>query len=375
LLDEHPLHYLWPIAEEDWLSSRQHVELLCQEARHLLALGWGIDVVVGNGRVLNDEEAARLAGVRWKPWNGYHSPNGSRRRVPKEGTLGDLGQVHKSFLTSVKGRQYRRRQEPKIFNLVTYMEATKLPPRPYVVFELRNQEDGWAAFRQVDAVTVAAMLRSQTCQAAQHDSHQFPAGSEAYVAGHVGEQQETPPRFSYLPLPTIAHPHADGFIRRAVIAEPHGSDGAHVRWAKFRLRNRELVSETHETTAILIPSKNHDNVSRAYVDTAQNWFSVTPVILPGFDDGKHTKAEKLLMKTIAQAGFPLEGVEEIVLRKAPYWPGSQHPNLYHKPRYLKQFPAWHVMVRFRDPIPGPLAMGAGRHCGLGVFAQENSRTD
>ena len=335
-----------------------------------MALGWGIDVVVGNGCVLNDQQAARLPGIRWKPWNGYHSPNGSRRRVPKRKTLPDLDEVHKSFVESTAREVYQPPQKPKVFKYVTYMQRTTLPQRPYVVLELRSEADAWAPFRQVDAIEVAAMLRHQACEAAKRDPHAFPGGAEAYVAGHVGKQEATPPRFSYLPLPTIGHPHADGLIRRVLIAERHGSDGAHVRWAKLRLQNRDLVDETHQTTAILIASKNRDNVLDAYLDRAQNWFSVTPVILPGYDDGKHTKAEKLLMKAIAQAGFPLEALQEIVLRKAPYWPGSQHPNLYHKPSYIKHLPGWHVMIRFGDPIRGPVAIGAGRHCGLGLLAQK-----
>ena len=38
-------------------------------------------------------------------------------------------------------------------------------------------------------------------------------------------------------------------------------------------------------------------------------------------------------------------------------------NLDHRPRY-------HVRVRFPHPIPGPLAIGAGRYRGLGLFAAE-----
>jgi CRISPR-associated protein Csb2 len=112
-----------------------------------------------------------------------------------------------------------------------------------------------------------------------------------------------------------------------------------------------------------------DRVVNAHLRRARTWSSVTPVVLPGFDDNKQEKAERLLVKAAQQAGLPIEAIDDVVLRKAPFWPGSQHPRLYHRPAYLRDLPAWHARVRFSEPIPGPLAIGAGRHCGLGLFVR------
>jgi len=38
------------------------------------------------------------------------------------------------------------------------------------------------------------------------------------------------------------------------------------------------------------------------------------------------------------------------------------------PAYLKDFPRTHALIVSAEPVPGPLALGAGRHIGLGVFA-------
>jgi CRISPR-associated protein Csb2 len=97
------------------------------------------------------------------------------------------------------------------------------------------------------------------------------------------------------------------------------------------------------------------------------------VILPGFDDGKRTKAERLFLQAVPQAGLSMEGVADFTLRKAPFWPASQHPNCYRRPDYLdstknRRFSAWHVHLSFRGPVAGPISIGAGRHCGLGVLA-------
>jgi hypothetical protein len=47
--------------------------------------------------------------------------------------------------------------------------------------------------------------------------------------------------------------------------------------------------------------------------------------------------------------------------------GIATPRLYHRPAYLCDPPPWHDRVRLSEPISGPLTIGSGRHCGLGLF--------
>ena len=380
MLNGQSLHYLWPVREDEWsdAQARDAVAVLCQAARHLLALGWGIDLVVGNGRGLRDREAQALEGERWRPWRDGGVAE-DRRRVPKQGTLDDLNRVYRSFVDSIQGKLFRPSMKPRVFDVLSYRRLTALPPRPYVAFDLRNAEGRWRAIPQTDAVLVAGWLRHQACEAARRDTHEFEGGSEVYVAGHVGNQEVSPPRFSYLPVPTIGHPHADGMIRRVLVAEPHGSDGTHVRWARSRLVNASLVDTVQRVQAILTLPERPKEVYPLYHSQSEAWCSVTPVALPGHDDGRQTKAERLFLKAVQQAGLPVDAVEEFTLRKAPFWPDSQHPMLYRHPQdYLKQWPLWHAHVCFKRAIPGPVSIGVGRHCGLGVFAAEgdqgNTRT-
>jgi CRISPR-associated protein Csb2 len=380
LLDGDTLHYLWAIDEGQWDTAKSHAELLCAEARCLLALGWGIDQVVGNGRILTDAEAAALPGQRWRAWE-VHRPGQQMTRTPVADSLDNLEQVHRSFLDRIKDKQYRPSLKLRKFGTVAYVRQTVLPARPCAVFEL---PDG-VSFRQEDAVKVAAMLRSLTCRLAKADTHKFPGGSELYVAGHVEDDSPNHARFSYLPLPTIGHPHADGMVRRLLIAEPFGGDGRCARWAQQRLRNAILKDEDGNERGILLdpwrPGSNE--MIRGYVgkkEGSRTWCTVTPVILPGYDDVKAItqvknksplKAERLLFKCLVHAGIPLESVAGVTLRRAPFWPGSQHPKLYRRPDYLADQharPGWHVRLVFHEPVSGPLSIGAGRHIGLGIFA-------
>ncbi|MBI2265389.1 MAG: type I-U CRISPR-associated protein Cas5/Cas6 [Armatimonadetes bacterium] len=368
LVDGKTIYYVWPIQEKVGHSARSHAGIICKEARHVLALGWGIDQVVGSGQILSDSEVAALPGQLWRARSTYR-PGMPTWRVPTADSLEDVERVHQSFLQRIAGRQYNPPLKPSRFASVVYISTVTLPPRSYAIFEL---PDG-VAFRQENASQVAAMMRSLACNSAKMDTHEFPGGSEIYVAGHITNKQgDTPLRFSYLPLPTIGHEHADGMIRRLLIAEPYDGKGSHARWAQQRLCNQALRDTGGNERGVLLDlwRSSSKAMVRRYVAESKSWSTVTPVILPGFDDGKQAKAEKLLLQATEQAGLRLEAVTDLALRKAPFWDGSQHPRQYQRPQYLKHLPAWHVRLVFREPVPGPLALGAGRHCGLGLFRRE-----
>ncbi len=383
LLKGDTVHYLWSIGDYEWsqAETRAAVDVLCQESRHLLSVGWGIDMAVGNARVLSATHLAEALSAAPERWQAHR---GTGSRIPMEGTLVDLDRAYGEFVNTVRSDGTILNPTPvRRFRAVTYRRLGSLPDRPFAAFGLWRVDDleRRRAFRQEDAIVVAAMLRHAACEAAKRDSHQFPGGSDVYVAGHVNSSEQTPPRFSYLPLPTIGHPHADGMIRRVIVAEPHGGDGRHREWVELRLRGCELVGQNGgHPVAVLHRTPTDDKVVPQYVGPAKVWASVTPVILPGYDDFKAIadcrdthpiKAERLLLKCLQQAGIPPESVADLTMRKAPFWAGSLHPRQYRRPEYLANphaKPGWHVHLVFREPVPGPLAIGAGRHCGLGLFA-------
>src|SRR5579884_2826128 len=186
LLDGVTVHFLWRIEQNEWRTAEPHAALLCRQARRLLALGWGIDQVVGDGRVLSETEVTALSGLRWIP-STAHRPSAPAWRTPTSGSLDDLEEVYRSFVTRLEGSRFQPPRRFMTFETVAYLGALVLPSRPYAAFEL---PDG-VAFRQEDAARAAAILRSLTIDRALQDTHAFPGGSEKYVAGHVGAARET----------------------------------------------------------------------------------------------------------------------------------------------------------------------------------------
>jgi CRISPR-associated protein Csb2 len=371
------VHYVYFLSDDD----ESHAKAICAIAGRLHTLGWGVDAACAIGRLVQDDQVAELPGVRWLPRPDIHHA-GQSRRVADLGALEDLRRCHELFTSRVSKKLYTFPNRSHRFRVVPYGPSSAVAARPYVAFELRRVEnpDEYRALRQEDANVVAAMVRHVACDAAKVE-WPFAEASDVYVAGHANGSSETPPRFSYLPLPTIGHPHADGMIRRVFVTEPHGGDGRHVEWLRLQLRGGILVQEDRgRPVALLQRTRRADSVVARYLGPTREWSSVTPVILPGYDEFKGirdhrdlqpTKAERLLLKCLLHAGIPPEAVSDLTMRKAPFWPGSLHPRQYRRPQYLADHharPGWHVHLLFREPVTGPLAVGAGRHCGLGLMA-------
>ncbi len=387
MLDGTTVHYLWPLDETHRSDAPWHD--IVAAARSIVALGWGIDAAIGDACIIDDDRAGTLPGQRWLP--GRVGTAGLR--VPVPGTLEALAARHAKFLNRLKDGVFHPVPPLRAFQTVAYHRVSDLPSRPFAAFVLRplDSDRGYAAFAATEAVCIAAMLRHAACQAARGDLDDRPGAWRTnewalrFVAGHGPEgspkrrnKHDTYPRFSYLPLPSIGHRHADGMIRRVIMAEPFGGDGRSARWASLRLAGVTLQSEARGPAARLEPVEPYEKeftsvfrgyAARSYMDWADRWTSVTPVILPGFDDGKREKAEGLLVHAIRQAGLPVNAVAEFVLRKAPFWAPAQHSSRFQRPNYLTHLPAWHVRLRFREPVSGPISLGAGRHCGLGVLAR------
>jgi CRISPR-associated protein Csb2 len=365
------VRFLWPIADDAWAVARPQAELLMSEARHLHALGLGIDLVAGNGRILSDSERAALRGEIWVGEEG-----GVGWRVPVVGSLDELSARHVRAATRVAAAGDRRTSRwvttpspPVVWREVGYRRRALGRERTAHAFALAGAEDELLSFDPRRVVEVAAWLRHAAHISAKALKLDAPF-VEGFVCGHGEDETEKNSRFSYLPLPTLTPKGRDGRIRRALIAEPFGGSGDKALAVARRLRGAALVEEgTGEIMAELRAVAPADGVFRRYLpkDGALTWGTVTPIVLPGRDDRRSRKAVGLVLKALAQAGYTTP-VTEVTLQAAPVFPGQEMAAGYRLPEYLKPFPRTHVIVTFAEPMPGPVAIGGGRHIGLGLMA-------
>ena len=359
----------WPLSAEQLAAGVSHVPTLAEAARSITHLGWGVDQAVGHAALLDGEPPVEADSERWMPGGGVGL------RVPRAGTLADLSAKHAAFLGRVSGDRFLPVPPLSNFGVVGYARATDLPARPWAAFTiLKPDASGNRAFDAARRTRdVAAWVRHATGAVCAGWPFEEVAG---FVHGHDPADNTKPlkgasadRRFHYLPLPTlnVALNRVES-IRRVLVVGPPGCEDQ-VTWVRRRLPGQMLEANDVEWGLLnLLPTK--DWVLGQYIATAKEWSTVTPVIWPGHDDRDAKKAEGLLRKAFGQAGLTPEvvaGIEELEWRPVGFRAGLDPAHRYTKPASLTGR-AYHVRVRFKTAVAGPLAVGAGRFRGFGLFA-------
>lgn len=391
------LHYLFALPD----GPCEHLEVLQAAARRITHLGWGIDMAVGDASIISAEDAANLEGVRWRP-----SPSGDvSLRAPKQGTLSDLMRKHTDFLNRISSDGFRPVPPLRVFDVVKYRSQSNAARSPFRLFELRNLDGSRFRYSHRKLTHISGMVRHLAIEAMKTAG--LPRGVpndwiETYVAGHKGGGSVEHRQLSYIPLPSVGHDHADPGIRRVMIVAPVGDDALLDHVAR-RLGGQQLVPVHGDEFAggdppLLVPlPRMGDGVTRRYTVAANTWYSFTPVILPGHDDHKPEKTRKLIKKALAQSGidqpcefewsafsrFPKSYSAHKYVRDENSSNGKRIIG-YIRPDHLLDQTAVHLVLRFghredpNDPesrwlpaerlVPGPITLGAGRHCGFGLMA-------
>jgi len=418
------VHYLYPIADADEFA--RHRETLTAAARSITHLGWGVDMVAGNASEVSEEDAAKFAGERWRPAEGAATTS---LRVPRAGTLEKLMEKHAAFLGRLSNDGFKPVPPLTAFDTIGYRRDTETASRPFAAFEIHRTiaelaelPAGASRFRPFDpvrtpgfartsgshdpcgAVVVAGMVRHATAAVARISQWVDESRIVSFIEGHGDKkdgQATTDDRLMFLPLPTITPLKVES-IRRVLIVGPPGQDLTRVRQL---LNGRELVSEPHfEAVAMLAVSSQRDETVRRYTASSCRWSTVTPVVLPGYDDpdgvrrrlsertparpmlaaekqrqleGLNRRVRDLLLRAFEHTGIGpgLLSIEKLESGEAElewcdvgFRAGVDLARRYNL--NTPQYPRYHVRVRFVHPVCGPLAVGAGRYRGLGLFATE-----
>jgi CRISPR-associated protein Csb2 len=170
-------------------------------------------------------------------------------------------------------------------------------------------------------------------------------------------------------LPTIDPRNVASGIRRVLIAEPTGANGQQIAWISKILGGSFVTNTEKHRVALLAPCQTDGVVSR-YQKSARTWVTATPVALPGCDDGKPKKRERLFFKAVKHAGYSPDALAQVEFHRVPFLRGAEYSLSYRpgRPHYLQACSVYHVRLRWKNAVTGPIAIGSGRHCGLGIFA-------
>jgi CRISPR-associated protein Csb2 len=303
---------------------------------------------------------------------------------------------HGDFLGRLTKDGFRPVPPLRVFDVVRYQREDQPLERPFRVFELRTLDGARFRYPHRKLIHIAGMIRHLVIQAAKKDP---PVGVsddwvETFVAGHAAENSREHRQLSYLPLPSIGKAHTDPGVRRVMIAAPIGDHGWLDHIAR-RLAGQVLRPDSSKPDPfggreppLLVPvsPKARDGVVSSYTKEASEWHSVTPVVLPGHNDHKPEKTCALIEKALRQSGvhfscdYEWSAFSRFPKSYSAYkYATNKQPQGYIRPNHLQSQTAVHLTLRFHDgsaerrpvKVPGPMVVGAGRHCGFGLFAAVN----
>lgn len=371
MLDSPEIHYLWHVPENSLDTTK-----VIEAARCLSCFGLGIDMAYASAQLTNESKIGKLRGIRWFPKLDSMRDEGLLR-VPVEGTVADLLRAHRSVLNRIEdGKPLRTIDRPRVFDEVAYAGSEQPLGLPHVTFALRTYSGEFFRYPHAKLIHIAGMTRNAAIKAMEAYPPENVEASwvETVIAGHRSVDSNLHKQFSYIPLSSIGHEHADADIRRVMLVAPFGEE-AHLSHLAEQLEGEELTPEYGEQGPVLERIRK-DGVTRQYLESTDQWATVTPVILPGHDDHKPGKTERLIKKALLQSGvdapctFTWSAVPNFKNSLSAYRHDRQGKNIgYFRPGHLQSLTAVHLRLRFQTEMAGPLCIGAGRHYGLGLLAR------
>lgn len=370
------IDYFWSDAGS--ADSLHHAGIITQCARHIRCLGWGIDMAIGMGRVIEALPDPPTGFELYTP--AEFQRGGNPLRVPCAGSLRSLEMAHHGALNRIRFNPETGQEElhddpgKTSFDICAYGAS---PARPYCAFELcrPNGEDS-LSFDPRHIKKWVGMIRGLLNSMCVHNA----IGRDKVDRILLGHPKEySGPRVSIMPLLSVGHRHAGGRVRRIILAEPFDGSGEICRQLAEILNNKCLVPEKSNQPVAQLRrlSQNDRYVRKWYAGSARQWASVSPVLLPGFDHPRSNnetkvleRAERLVHKSLHQANIAVPC--RIEISPISWWDDVPHARGFVPRDKLGPAPRYHVKLTFDQPFTGPLSLGRQRYTGFGVFAAIDS---
>ncbi|MCP4498360.1 MAG: type I-U CRISPR-associated protein Cas5/Cas6 [Deltaproteobacteria bacterium] len=390
-----PVVYTWQIDEKQQVQAEQVIEM----AQHLYQLGRGIDMAWATGEVIGQEATDRMlenhAGEILRPALGAQ---GGELSCPRAGSLDSLERRYEDTLqrfsyesVGKKRIQVFRQPAKALFEEVSYNSQPQQK-----LYDLRLAEHQ-SRFSPVSLTAIAALTASLRDAAVARLTKALPshqAEIERWLLGKVSDSAKAvvaSERVRLIPLPSIGHEHVGREIRRLLVCVPAtcGLRQKDVFWAFNGLDigddKRTFLVEADDTKML-----EHYDIDAE--PKSQLWRTVTPAVLPlkaarrridparKQEEAKNgnerldeeSRARAAVKQALRHAGADAP-VEEIWVQREPFAPKEARVEPFAKGTRFAKEQLWHVEVRFRRAVAGPLVIGNGRFLGLGLMAPQKSK--
>ena len=214
------------------------------------------------------------------------------------------------------------------------------------------------------------------------------------VSGHTPNGTSTRlPHLAIAPLAFAGFPHADGHVLGFALIPPRGTtldriEGLRAAFEKVahydRSEERRVLTlqgpPLHEPLRLApVPrdgAQKRSLSSKPYLEPSRVWASATPVVLDRHLKRKDdAEIRELVASACENAGLPTPhpdwirvGKHSAVEGMPPARPSAGEPPWlrWKAPKSLASRQLVHAVIDFREDVPGPVLLGAGRFTGLGL---------
>lgn len=387
-----PLLYAWRFEPSE--DGQRHAGVICDTAERLYQFGRGWDMAWAWGEVLAESKLEeRLLN---HPGNVYRPSTGGAGKAlpcPTLGTLDSLMRRYaantKRFRTEKSGRTVRSfSQQPK----AQFAQIPYDSPSTRHLYELREQsrEARFAVWPLERTVRLVEALRDGATARLRKALPTKGQEIERVLVGRKANGDDagrTSLRVKIVPLPSIGHRHADRGIRRVLVEVPADCPlrADDINWA---FAGQEIAHPLRGMSMHVTPTEAKEMLKHyGFDERSQVWRTVTPVALPEsarrrrIDPSRIGEQAKGSAERRAEQERATEAVFQVLrhaqvrcrpgtiqVQREPFEANGQSVEAFAKDTRFAKQRLWHVQIRFRGLVSGPLVIGDGRFLGLGVMA-------
>lgn len=192
-----------------------------------------------------------------------------------------------------------------------------------------------------------------------------------YISGHTqeGEPSERE-HIAYFPLSNVSYKWSDGAIQGFAVAFPTNlaeSEQRKVLKAVQKLDKIGVGSRgTMELERMGIPKKASLKLS-PYIEPSRVWITVTPYIFDRFPSNTETE-EEIIKKSCNFIGVPQPTRIRILESGVNPLVGVPKDSDFRIPSEKFENKPWrHLIIKFENPVKGPILLGKGRYYGFGLM--------
>ena len=276
-------------------------------------------------------------------------------------------------------------QPPKALFRHTGFDA----PSRLLHFELRGAE---GEFTPRPLASVAPLMTGLRDAAARRLQESFPAESalfERLIVGRGAGTRDLAQRLRLIPVPSIGVQHTDPAIRRVAVEVPAECPIRvdDLKWAFSRLRPYD--PHTGQIWPGRLLSTDDSRMASRFNGPARVFRSITPAALSGAprrrvgavseksaDERSHEerRARNAVAQALRHTGVRAKPTD-IDVQREPFRSRGVRAELFADGSRFSKHSLWHVALRFREAIAGPLVLGDGRFYGLGLMEPVASHGD